>query len=198
MLSNIQRLGGKGFLNSTDDAVAGGVSNGLTGAAMFSGQLGEFVEVTSTQAAKLSDSTVGTLYGGKYQYVLFKAGSSASNARGQVVYWDDEDSYVVTPDAPTSGARKAGITLNAVTKGQYGWIQVTGLASVLFKTGITKATPAVDDLVVVTVSANTADVLADATGLTSVNGKLILGVAVEAPVTASIKKVALWNNFVNL
>lgn len=194
--SKIDRISQTGYMNSGPDTVAGGVSSGLTGAAMFPGQLGDILEVSHTMAAQLSDSAIGTLYGGEYQYVLFLS-TGGNSVRGQVMYWSDEANYVVTATAPTSGARRAGIALGVVTAGKYGWIQVTGLASVLFKASITKATPAIDDLVVIDVSAVRGDVIADATAIVSPNLKLVLGVAAEAPVSNSIKKVELWRTFVN-
>jgi hypothetical protein len=151
--------------------------------------------------------TLPQLYSGIYQYVQFLETSTASNAQGQVVFWvpanatvtsDGYQSYIVTPDAPTVPSMIAGIALNAVTKGNFGWIQITGEATVLFKTGITKATPVVGDLVVLDLTpSDTADVLADATNITSVQYRAVIGKAIDAPVSASLKRVLLQGNFIN-
>ena len=110
------------------------------------------------------------------------------------MFWSDIPNFVATPDvtASTQGL-VAGIGLQANTKGNYGFIQVAGLASVLFKATITKATPAIGDLVIVDQTpSDTGDILADATGLNSVTGKSIIGVAYDLPVGGAISRVLLW------
>ena len=168
-------------LNKTDDPIVGASVASGTGVSFYSGFLGAEMTLTDDEALRLSDTSVGTLYRGVYKYVQFKAGSTASNALGQVAFWDSTagtvaaSETVVTPDA-TDG-NQAGITLNAVTKGNYGWIQIEGLATVLYRATITKATPAFKDVVFVTSAANTADVITDATNYTSPIFKRILGIA---------------------
>lgn len=178
-----------GLLNTVNDAVAGGSVASGTGANPYAGQLGAIAYFGPSTIRY--DSSIGTLYEGWYQYVQFLSTSSASNARGQFVFWNDLTNFIVTPDA-TDG-QHAGVTLNVITKGNYGWIQISGLASVLFRSSITKATPAVKDLVVTTSGANTADILADATNLTSPLYKRVVGVAAStAPVGGAISLVELF------
>ena len=192
-----------GLLNTVNDPVIGGLLSSGTGLSPRAGQLGKKVQMTQDEAYAryynklINGVTNPQLYAGVYQYVQFKAGSTASNAQGQVVFWETAansglENYVVTPDAPTVPSMIAGITLNAVTKGNYGWIQIAGEASVLFKTGITKGSPVAGDLVVLDLTpSNTADVLADATNLTSVQARVIIGKAYDAPVQTTIKRVLL-------
>ena len=197
-----------GLLNLVNDPYCGGLLSSGTGLAPKLGQLGKKLHMTQDEAyARYGGSKVingvalPQLYSGIYQYVQFYASSSGSPAQGAVMFWqpanatvtsDGLQSYIVTPDPPTVPSNIAGIALNAVTKGNYGWIQITGLATVLFKTGITKATPVVGDLVVLDLTpTDTADVLADATNLTSVQARAIIGKAYDAPVTASLKRVLL-------
>ncbi len=196
-----------GFLNTVNDPVIGGLLSSGTGASPRAGQLGKKVHMTQDEAyaryynKTLSGTTVPQLYSGIYQYVQFKAGSSSSNVQGQVVFWDTaansgEENYVVTPDAPSVPSPIAGITLNPSTwansKGNYGWIQIAGLATVKFCAAVTKGTPVAGDLVVLDLTpTNTADVLADATNITSVQARVIIGKAYDAPVSAALKRVLL-------
>lgn len=178
-----------GLLNTVNDAVAGGSVSSGTGANPYAGQLGAIAYFGPSTVR--FDSSIGTLYEGWYQYVQFLGTATAAAARGLFAFWNDLTNFIVTNDA-TNG-QHAGVTLNAVTKGNYGWIQISGLASVLFRATITKATPAVKDLVLTTAGANTADILADATNLTSVEVKRIVGVAASAaPVGGAISLVELF------
>jgi hypothetical protein len=202
-----------GLLNTTNDPVIGGLVSSGTGLSPRAGQLGKKVQMTQDEAygryagKVVNGVTLPQLYSGIYQYVQFYLSSTASNAQGQVVFWrpanatpslDGLISYIVTPDAPTVPSPIAGITLNAVTKGNYGWIQIAGEATVLFKTGITKATPVVGDLVLLDLTpSNTADVLADATDITSVQQRALIGRAVDAPVSASLSRVLLQMGNIN-
>ena len=193
-----------GFLNTVNDAVIGGLLSSGTGSSPRAGQLGKIVNLKQDEAAKRYGSASVVLYGGLYQYVQFKAGSTAANAQGQLVFWDTaankgSESYIVTPDAPTVPSMMAGVALNAVTKGQYGWIQIAGLATVKFCAAITKVSPVAGDLVVLDLTpTNTADVLADATGLTSVQMRAVIGKAYDAPVSGALKRVLLNMGFINV
>ena len=201
-INNAPRLP-TGFLNSSGGDPAIGVP--LTSPSgsivqQYGGQLGAKLSLDTGEASNASDPAASTLFAGVYQYVQFASGSTASNARGQIVFWLTAASYIVTPDvtAATQGLI-AGITLATITKGNYGWIQIQGRASVKFKSSITKATPAAGDLVVVDqgggTPTDTADVLADATNLTSPITKSILGVADVAPVGGTVTAVDLaWFN----
>lgn len=183
-----------GFLNAVNDAAIGGGPADALGQGLADGQLGVIVGYDRDQISRAYDNSVGVLYAGLYQYVKFLSSSTASNARGQIVFWSDFDDYVVTPDATAATEGWiAGITLNAVTKGRYGWIQVGGLATVLYRAAVTDTTNG--DLVFQLTTTNTADALADATG-TFISGgakglKSLLGIAVEAPANGALKLVQL-------
>lgn len=178
-------------LNDVNDTVCGGSNNYGTGATLYGGIAGIEIEFKDDQV--FYDSTVGTLYGGVYKYVQTASGSTASPARGQLAFWSDPDNFVVSADA-TDG-NQAGVFLNSITKGNWGWIQVGGIASVLFRATITKATPAVKDVVVVESAANVADVEADTTSYTNLIYKRILGIAKAVPVGGAISTVELLDRF---
>src|SRR5438477_614882 len=79
------RLSGK--LNDVNDSVAGGSVAGGTGFPMYGGLLGVRIALSAAEALALSDTTVGTLYGGIYQYVRFLTGATQAPARGNVAFW---------------------------------------------------------------------------------------------------------------
>lgn len=180
------------YLNAVNDSAAGGGPANIAGVSRSPGQLGAFLYIAPGDPL-VFDSSVGTIYPGTYQYVHLISGSTAAAAVGGIAYWVDPTSttvpYDVTADA-TDG-NQAGIFINVITKGNYGYIVVDGLADVLFAASTTKATPAVKDLVVCSSGAGTADVLADATSLTSPLLVRVLGTAEEAPVAGAISAVAL-------
>lgn len=180
------------YLNAVDDSAAGGGPANIAGASRAPGQLGSVVYIGPNDPL-IYDSSVGTLYPGTYQYVHLVSTSTAAAAVGGIAYWVDPTSstvpYDVTADA-TDG-NQAGVFINVLTKGNYGFIQVDGLANVLFASSTTKATPAIKDLVVCSSGAGTADVLADATSLTSPLLKRVLGTAEAAPTGGSVSAVML-------
>jgi len=190
-----------GFLNTVNDPVPGNSIASPTGALDYSGLVGQEFELTAEQAAALSKTTIGTLYAGRYKYVKCAAGSTAANARGQVVVWSDVNNYVVTPDvAATTAGLPAGVTLNVVTKGNYGFIQVQGKATVLYRASVTDKT--LGNLIVQLTTTNTFDAIADATG-TYISGgvkglKNIRGVAIELPTDGGLKLASIWPANLNI
>lgn len=183
-----------GYLNTVDDAAAGQQTAAEFGMHTSGGDLGK---VVSFKNGAVPASAGVTLYGGQYQYVQTKAASSAAPAAGAIAFWYDEATYVVTPDYSAGSSKVAGVYLGAPTKGNYCFIQRSGLAHVLFRAAITKATPAIGDLVIVLAGSDTADVLADATNLTSVELRSVLGIASQAPANGVTKLVQLWERFFN-
>lgn len=188
-------------LNATDDAQPGLLQPQPAGAILQGvkqGQLGIVISLDEADALRLSYTTTGTLHAGVYMYCQFYLSSTAANAVGGVLFWQSFANVVVTPDVTlATQGQIAGIGLMINTKGNYGWVQVQGRAGVLMKSSITKATPAAGDLVIVDQGGGTptarGDVLADATNLTSVLAKSILGVAAATPVGATVILVDLEN-----
>lgn len=180
-------------LNKVNDTLIGQSVASGTGVSQYLGMLGSRISLGPKEVRY--DSATGTLFGGIYMYVQAKAGSSASPARGTIAFWDvtaTESLYVVTADAkPTTAIPTlvAGVFLNAITPGNYGWIQVAGRASVLFDSAITAA--AAGNWVTAKVSAavaSTADVGA-AAGVVTLAA--YLGVAETLPAVSTISVVQL-------
>lgn len=130
------------FLNDVNDAVAGGVivsvPSGAPSPAVSQDIPGDRIALDDATALALSDTvSVGTLYGGVYQYV--KATSvTRPIQRGCIAFFKTADIGVAyntysDPD-PSAGTptHVAGIYINAITSGNFGWIQVAGAASVQF------------------------------------------------------------------
>ena len=187
--------------NANDPLPAQSVSSG-TGAAQYGGQVGARV-CLGNDDSQIANSSSPTLYGGIYQYVQFKATSTAVGLVGLIAFWSTDSTYIVVCDEPSGVSDIAGICLGTVTKSNYAWIQVAGKATVMFRAAITKATPAIGDLVLAAAAGAgadvaTADVLADATSITSVQMRHALGIAVVAPVSGAASAVRLrflnnWN-----
>jgi len=193
------------FLNDVNDSAAGGalvsVPSGAPQVASSQTQIGDRIVLDEATALALSDTSVGTLYGGVYMYVGTIASSliTQAPARGLFAFWRSNelpggatDSYLVTSDAQSSTTLPsyiAGIFINALTKGNYGWIQVAGVASVLFDNTLTSSATGV------TVSAKVSATLpstADAgVALTTVTLAFVLGVAIGSPISSTISSVII-------
>lgn len=182
-----------GFLNTVDDVTAGGPVASGTGANQYQGQLGKTLELDAEGAAARSDTAVATLFGGIYQYIRTKAGSTIAPARGLVASRDPATAgftdYVVTPDLQTGNSLVAGIYLSALTKGQFGFIQVAGIADVQGIASFAE-TPAVGDMVLLATGA-VMDNLAGATDVDPLEMQAVIGVAEQVPANGDITRVLL-------
>ena len=139
------------FLNDVNDSAAGGVVVSLPAGAPVpptSQTLpGDKIVLDDATALALSDTAVGILFGGIYMYVQTLSSSTAAPARGAAAFYRVTDTvttpiYQVTADAqPTTAIPTflAGVFINAITKGNFGWIQLCGTVSCLFDSAITGA-----------------------------------------------------------
>lgn len=198
------------YLNNINDAAAGGaivaLPSGVTSPTVNATQTGDRIVLDDATALALSDTVgTGTLYGGIYMYVATLSTSTASPARGTAAFMRAADlpsavsgTYQVTADAQPSAAVPtlfAGVFINAITKGNFGWIQVGGVVSCLFDSTITTA--AVGNPVTIKVSptvASTFDVgvpsaatLAGAIATVSTS----VGPAIVIPVLSTITAVLM-------
>ncbi len=202
-----------GKLNTVNDSVIGGAPMGSIGlstanqVSAYKGQLGKKVQFTADEIATLFDSTVGTLYGGWFRYVRFRTGDDASpvHAPGKLVYWDTtltnwQTLYQVTFDTDLSsptlkGVMVAGVCIGAPTNGNYGFIQVSGMVNIRFRSVLTVA-GVVGSAVYEAGAADTgndqgtADVLT--TDSTSIANQRYLGQAVTAPTGGSLTPVIMY------
>ncbi len=201
------------FLNDVNDPSPGQVVStaNVSGSIVqaYYGQVGKRLVLTAAMAATLSDTAIGTLYEGIYQYVASRA-SAPTNApvRGHAVYWDDYENYIVSFDPGTANGGSiqlpvndntglfAGVLLSAPTAGNYFYIQIAGKATLVFKSPALSKAPTANsgDLVVLNSTTNPLfDVPADATNITSPVLKRIIGVAIGTPTGGSTTLVDMWS-----
>lgn len=196
---------GAKYLNDVNDATLHGALTGLPSAVGGSqyqqNQPGDRILLDDATALALSDTAVGTLYGGIYMYVQAAATSTAVATRGCVAFFalssiSSSTSYTATPDAqplttvPTS---VLGIWLNSVSKGSYGWIQISGIASVLYDSSVTaNVTGNWVSAKVSAAVASTVDVGA-VVGVITIGAQL--GVSVETITTSTVSRIALTRGF---
>lgn len=205
-------IGTGNFLNDVADSVASGqpdLYGNIFGAAYGGGLTqGDYLRLTDAEALALSDTVVGTLFGGIYRRVIFKAGITGGGntgfKRGQIVFWDlvtsGADPYQVTNVEATDPQLIAGVVINAndtalaPLSGKFGWIQTAGLCTGLYRAAVTDATQ-FDSVYWTKAGAGadngTFDSLAAATAVTTLLQAKYMGIAVETPVNAALKKIQL-------
>jgi len=139
---------GKGLNRVNDSAEGLSVSSG-TGQKKFS-LVGGRIILGPDEV--LYDTSIGTLYGGVYQYVRQRLTDATAAAIGLLAFWDvtvTEDLYQVSTLETIGGTAGgltagyiAGVFLDTLTLGNYGFIQTHGRATIKFRAVLT-ATPAI-------------------------------------------------------
>lgn len=189
------------YLNDVNDAVSGGGSVSVPSGAPsinYSQTIpGDRIVLDDATALALSDTTVGTLYGGVYQYVGNT--SNGASTRGKVAFFQAADvggsasvyrvSTVANPST-TVPSYIAGIFINAITASQFGWIQVAGAASVLFDSTALTAVAA-GNWVTAKISAATAGTADVGAAAGVVTLAAMIGVAVGLPTSAVVSTVMM-------
>lgn len=135
--------------------------------------------------------TIPALYGGWYLYVKMLAAASAAVAAGQLAFWSDPTTGVVTTDVTAATIGKvAGVILSASwVKGNYWWIYAGGgLCYVKSAAAVTDTTNG-NAAVVTQTPAATVDGIADATAVTHLLEKSYLGAWFEAPANGALKRI---------
>ena len=127
------------FLNDVNDSVSGGaivsVPVGAPSVIASATQPGDRIVLDDATALAVSDTTIGTLLGGVYMYVKTTSVTRPA-ARGCVAFFKTADlgtaanaGYNVYSDPDPSAAvptHVAGIYINVISSGNYGWICVAG------------------------------------------------------------------------
>lgn len=199
------------FLNDVNDSAAGGVivsiPAGAPSPAVSQTIPGDRIVLDDATAVALSDTAVGTLFGGIYMYIGTLASATANPARGSAAFYRAADLpsavtglYQVTSDAqPTTAIPTlfAGVFINAVTKGNFGWIQIGGVAMCLFDSAITAA--AVGNPVSVKISAAVASTFDVGVNVVTVTipfsyAGAFAGTAIVLPVASTVTAVLLQRN----
>lgn len=189
------------FLNDVNDSSQGGtlvsVPTGAPQAAVSATQAGDRIVLDDATALALSDTTIGTLLGGVYMYVKTTAVTRQA-VRGGIAFFKTADlgaasnsGYNAYSDADPSASvptHIAGIYINALTSGNYGWIQTAGAASVLFDTLTSAADGTLVTAKISPVVASTADAGAVPTATTVA---ALIGVACGLPSSTVISTVMM-------
>lgn len=137
-----------GYLNGgAGDSVVGGAISGVPSAIGaiqgIQDDPGDRVVIGFSDARALSKTSIGTLYGGVYQYVQVLSTATIAPAVGLAAFTVTSPTpspiHTVTTDEtqPTGANLWQGVFIQALTKGYNGYIQVAGKATVLFTTPLT-------------------------------------------------------------
>lgn len=164
-----------GLMNTVDDEFCGG---GSLAPGFASGQLGMKV-MLGTNEIKFS-AAVGTLRAGTYQYVQTFSGDLVLPARGLLAFWRDRINYLVTT-SDAVGTAVAGVFINPITRGRYGFIQALQGGSVDVRNSVVCA---IGDILFVNQGAGTA-VAASATVGAITAAQLALRIGKTMAITAA-------------
>jgi len=199
-------------LNTTGDPTASGLQEPITGQTMNYGglEVGDYFNLSASEALLLSNTSIGSLYEGTYMRVLLDSGATATNVQiGKLAYLKSIGALEgpspsgtgVPVDTVTDISHAlasdlfVGVFLSSLTPGYYGFIQTSGRATVYAKSSLTNGTPAVGD--VLTAGAlGTVDDPTQSTGLTYALQSLVIGKALEAPASGTYfqakLEIPLW------
>lgn len=181
-----------GPLNMVNDSVIGGQAT-IGGRSRYAGQLGKIGVWNQDQIATMFNSAIGTLYAGAYQYVRL-AEASEPVIVGQGALWDltaavSEFQVIdITTQATAAMTNLAGVFINAITPGNYGFIQILGLATVQLAASLTDTT--IGSAIVPVAESSPTDhalfnTINDNSG-TADNPNLNAGFAMQAPVAGAL------------
>jgi hypothetical protein len=182
-------------VNAANDTSASGQVDLRTGQPVNAGGLnqGDYFDLTNKEAAQLSDTSIGTLYFGRYRRVLVDSGATAANVKTGTIGLMPSLAAVTADGASTTPAPSANIVtsydqsiglavglrpvvfLNSITPGNFGFVQELGVASVLGGATLQKATPVIGDFIDSATSGVVNDLTAQAIAKTS------LGLAIDTP-----------------
>lgn len=178
-------------LNAANDTSPTYIQDLRTGVPIYAGglNLGDYFELTEAEANGLSQTSVGTLHAGRYRRVLVDSGATASNVKTGTIGlmgagMQPQLNRVTSYDKGIVGAHPC-VFLNAITPGNYGYVQELGIASILCGATITKTTPATGDLV----NSTTLGVLDDPTSQADIPASI--GIALSPPSPATLCLVQL-------
>jgi hypothetical protein len=196
------------YLNDVNDSLQGGQLTSMpTGFSQYQQNIpGDRIILDDTTAYALSDTAIGTLYGGVYMYVNTLS-TGGTPAVGTLAYFTGASvgsaaatggpatAYQVTSTAtPTTliPTQVLGVFINVITAGNLGWIQVMGVAGVLFDSTVSAVTSGGTVIAKASaVVASTADNLTSGTAMTALITGSVLGISLATVTTSTVVKVAI-------
>jgi hypothetical protein len=200
------------YLNDVNTATLGGQINSVpSGVTATQGQQslpGDRIILDDATALALSDTTVGTLYGGIYMYVN-AVWTTRASVVGGIAYYRAADigSTTTTPYVAYGDAQPLttvptyilGVWINVLTNGYYGWIQIAGIASVLFDSTVSATTGGSTVIAKASATvASTADNLTSGFAVTALTVASVVGVSIGTTATSTVAKVAITRGMARL
>jgi len=196
-------------VNAANDTSPSGVTDQVTGQPIYIGDLnrGVYFDLTNEEAASMSDTLIGKLYAGRYRRVQVDSGATAANVKTGTIglmpslaamSQDVAPVGVPTENVVTSydqaignavGGMRQVVFLNAITPGNFGFVQELGVATVLGQASLTAA-PAVGD-VIVSVATGLVNDPTQSGSPTYALLKTVLGTAVDLPVSGGLFRILL-------
>jgi|SRR5208282_3487538 len=191
-------------LNAANDTSPSGLTDIITGQPIYIPDLdlGVYFDLTTAEAAQLSQTSVRTLNSGRYRRIKVDSGATAANVKTGTIGIMPSLAVVgnTTPECNVVTSYDQGIGnattvrpvvfLNAITPGNYGFVQELGIATVLGKTGLTNATPKIGDVIISSTS-GLVDDPTQTTQPTYAQMYAILGVAIDLPLSNALFRIML-------
>jgi len=185
------------LLNACDFKSPSGFVDSRTGAAIYAGglNLGDYFDLTEQEANRLSQTSVGTLHAGRYGMVQVDSGATQAyvktGAIGLMVAGGQPNLNLVTSyDKGITGAHPV-IFLNAITAGQYGFVQELGIANVLCGSSVTVSGSAGMGGIVVSASTGVIDCPTQSGNQTYAINLTLMGIALDPPMPGTKIRVLL-------
>jgi len=191
-------------LNAANDTSPSYFTDLRTGQPVFAGglNLGDYFDLTNDEANALSYKTNGILYAGRYRRVRVDSGATAANVKTGTIGLmpslavvspnslgtrNPPLNIVTSYDQAIGGADavRPVVFLNAITPGNYGFVQELGVASVLFKSPVT-GTPTIGG-VINSVATGLADCPASATAIVRTS----VGLAIDLPLAGVLGRILM-------
>jgi len=191
-------------LNAANSTSSTGNTDLRTGQAIQGGNLvpGDYFDLTNPEANNLSYSVNGILYAGRYRWVQVDSGATAANVKTGTIGLMPSLAVVGlnplgTRNPPmnivTSYDQGIGLAtnvrpvvfLNAITPGNWGFVQELGIATVLGAASLT-GTPAIGVLI-----NSVASGLSDVPSNTTAVVKTTVGTAIDLPKAAALFRILM-------
>jgi hypothetical protein len=199
-------------LNASNDTSASGMADQYTSFPYNAGglNLGDYFDCTSAEAYRNCKPSVGTLYCGRYRRIQVDSGATAANVKtgtigllaSQAAASQDigniGGALPVSMNVVTSYDKAIGsgstvrpvVFLNAITPGNFGWVQELGVATVLGKNPLTAAAPVSGD-VLITATGGVVDDPTQSGNPTFAQIGLLIGTAFDIPKSNALFRIML-------
>ena len=126
-------------LNASNDTSPSGLTDSVTEQPIYIPDLdvGVYFDLTEAEANALSNTSVATLHAGRYRRVQVDSGATAANVKTGTIgllspSYAPTFNLVTSYDLGVVGCHPV-VFLNAITPGNYGFVQELGIATVLGK-----------------------------------------------------------------